>query len=130
MSNEPPIQGTVSHGTLRLEDLLPAFLDTLQALDAEQGAEHAPEVAGILHDLATADMYGRRTEADERALWAMEALDDAISAALPAGWHFGTTEGDGSDFGIWRSPCEECGNDFDDADGPMCQTCADWTVTA
>ena len=73
--------GSISTGTLRTEDLLPAFVSALEALG---GA------------IDTGDWND-----PEQATWDMEALTDALQTLCPPFVYFGTLEGDGSDFGFW-----------------------------
>jgi hypothetical protein len=94
--------GTVSHGTLREEDLVPAFLSTLKELDLERGLriEHAYE------DVIEHLMTGLEPNPDDvQAL--MEDLFDGLDACAPPGWSFGAHEGDGSDFGFWWGEDED-----------------------
>ena len=87
--------GTVSHGTMRAEDLIPAFLDAL--------AEH--DMAA--HD-AIRDEYGHSWEDDwdydsEDAEFMLEALFDALNNIAPEGTYFGSHPGDGCDYGFWAA---------------------------
>jgi len=91
--------GTVSHGTLRSEDLIATFLPILCNLDRNT----ANQVGDGEHDEAIIETvpYPLPDEllepASELALWLIEKLD----AAAPEGFYFGAHEGDGSDFGFW-----------------------------
>lgn len=67
--------GSISHGTLRPEDLCAVFFDTLKELDEEA-------YEGVLDET-------------------IEALHHALHDAAPAYTYFGAHEGDGSDFGFW-----------------------------
>lgn len=98
MTTIPAITGSISSGTLRPQDLAPAFLSALEAL-----APHHSRLAGWREDVTyvvadedpdTVTYYMR---ADETLL----ELGDAIDAALPEGYYFGANEGDGADYGIW-----------------------------
>lgn len=88
--------GTVSHGTLRTEDLAPAFLSVLQELNLTRWSEISQEYADALAHL---EQGLEPNPDDEQAL--MEALHDALNDAAPEGWFFGAHEGDGSDFGFF-----------------------------
>jgi hypothetical protein len=85
--------GSVSHGTLRMEDLLPVFTDVLDGL--AQSLEHSHLVARAKHTPPGHE------DADETLNYLMEALD----YYAPIGYMFGSHPGDGSDFGFW--PIEE-----------------------
>lgn len=88
----PAVTGVISSGTLRPQDLIPAFIATLEALD--------PQFAGLaaLHEQLKGDMdWDSEDTADLIA-----DLMDGIHDALPEGWAFGTVEGDGACFHIWE----------------------------
>lgn len=80
--------GTVIHGTLREEDLFPAFFDVYVQLP---GATPGRAVY-YLKEWATQDEY---------RFDVLTELGDEISALAPEGLYFGANEGDGSDFGFW-----------------------------
>ena len=90
--------GSISSGTLRTEDLLPAFLDTLAAL-IEDAADHKT--------LRTEAATWLDTEEDKRDADAGTNIVDELLSLLdeyaPAYAYFGAHEGDGADFGFW--PC-------------------------
>lgn len=89
--------GSVSTGTLRIEDLVPKYA----ALLAEMAPEKAVELRAN-YELALAVESGMA--ADERAEYAriyLDDLTDALSNLAPEGWYFGSLEGDGADFGFW-----------------------------
>ena len=86
-----PLFGTVSHGTMRPEDLIPAFCDALEELGDLHSATHVRRQweNGPLNDVD-----------------ALDYLFDALDACAPAGYYFGAHPGDGSDYGFWEA--EEC----------------------
>lgn len=98
----PTITGTISHGTLRPEDLIPAFETTLRALGGRP-SESDTETLERFHD-DTIPQTGE--DLDDIHEWLLESLGDSIEALLPEGWRFGTLEGDASDFGIWEVEAE------------------------
>lgn len=81
---------TISHGTLRHEDLIPKFEILLRELD--------PIEFGHLHSW----IEGQPGDAEDHDEYVVR-LVDALDAAAPEGWYFGTLEGDGSDYGFWRA---------------------------
>jgi hypothetical protein len=91
--------GTVSHGTLRLPDLLDALSRTLRGLSDEPRDQF---LAG------QADAWSRALElcpdmdTDGVAEDVLDHMDDALQGHAPAGHYFGAHEGDGSDLGFWR----------------------------
>ena len=82
--------GTVSHGTLRAEDLIPAFIAALP--DDGNTAALRAEAAQF-----TAADYESGIAVD----FLHEVLFDALDAHAPDGCYFGAHPGDGSDFGYW-----------------------------
>jgi len=94
--------GSISSETLRTEDLLPACLDTLNALI---------EDATVYKDLrsnavAWCNQYGANPDmipdqAAEDGSEIVNELVDALNEYAPAYAYFGAHEGDGADFGFW-----------------------------
>ena len=90
--------GSISTGTLRGEDLAPAFLGTLErvAPDGIGSHEHSALVADVARVIGGEDVED-----------VLDRITDAIGANLPAGLRFGAHEGDGADFGIWEVDGDE-----------------------
>ncbi len=76
--------GTVSHGTLRTEDLIPVFLDLLREID--------PDCAKMIINEYDVKHSGHEMVND---------LIDILNEYAPDYCYFGSHEGDGSDFGFW-----------------------------
>jgi len=97
--------GSISHGTLRTQDLLPAFLETLTARggkvpdDLECGT-HIEYLNWPSRDTTASDDDDKFWGSEE-AMWDMDALTGALQTLCPPFVYFGTLEGDGSDFGFW-----------------------------
>lgn len=90
--------GSVSHGTMREEDLVPAFESVLR-----QNKVKLPK-----RPIAVAKMVnGRRLSEREReqVSYYLEDLFDSLNEIAPEGCYFGANEGDGADYGFW--PCEQ-----------------------
>lgn len=116
-----PRIGSVSHGTLRAEDLIPTFLDTLGTLGGESAVSAACRDAvfpshmesecrvgadGYYHGYTWSDAESPETRAyleSDDAADDIRQLVDALNALAPDYTYFGTHEGDGSDYGYW--PC-------------------------
>lgn len=108
--------GSVSTGTLRLDDLADAFASTLDDLRERRALppsgfaltpEHVAEVGKV--DRLLGEIEGAREAlgddwADsEHASEQVEALREALDAWAPPGYSFGAHEGDGADFGFWAN---------------------------
>ena len=90
--------GTLIHGTLRDEDLLPAFADELERVAFPPPSDEP--FTSLLDDArhpetTITDTY---TAAD-----IVHDLMDALQDYAPVHMYFGAIEGDGADFGWWPS---------------------------
>lgn len=100
------LHGTISHGTHRPQDLIPAFLDALRTVNPAAydqltlGSGHPPIPSYALED-EDAQWW------NEDAQWILEDLISCLEESAPEGTYFGTLEGDGSDFGFWPLESEE-----------------------
>ena len=92
--------GTISHGTLRNEDLLESFTSELAWLGDEDPQNEIP----LLKEAIAADPES------EEASEIINELADALNDLAPPYCYFGSSEGDGSDFGFW--PCMESINNL------------------
>jgi len=88
--------GTVIHGTMREEDLIPAFLDELERLDPKRASSYWDEIP----EEALEDPENDWWDSDE-ASWMLEELFDVLNEFAPPYVYFGANEGDGSDYGFW-----------------------------
>ena len=97
--------GSISHGTLRTQDLLPVFLETFMALGGNVPADL--ECGSYIEYLNWPNPETTACDEDDKfwdsedAMWDMEALTDGLNNLCPPFVYFGTLEGDGSDFGFW-----------------------------
>ena len=106
-------EGSVSHATLRNEDLIPTFLQTLDSIieDLRVGTDEdkilaeqvAEEIAEIEADLESKPDYFKSEGADHDLQTLMMELD----TLAPDGYYFGAHPGDGADIGFW--PVEDEG---------------------
>jgi len=86
--------GTVSHGTLRPEDLLESFAYELRQL--------GPRIALLdEYDALPDDPDEWTDEQEETASELVNNMIDALNEHAPAFCYFGAHPGDGSDFGFW-----------------------------
>ena len=86
--------GSISHGTLRTEDLLEAFHSTIESLQAQQAKDEGTPI--VLADDGYMD--GNEPYSDEELL---TIYTEQLESFCPPFVYFGTLEGDGSDFGFW-----------------------------
>ena len=80
--------GTVSHGTLNPDHLIPRFMAELRKLNPECAKEIESEIE-----------IKKQGAVDEDEL--VDVLFDALEDCAPDGYYFGAHIGDGSDFGFW-----------------------------
>lgn len=99
MSHYVPSLGTVSHGTLRTQDLIAAFAAEVRRVAPREQVEEAAALA-TLTEAGWPGLYDT-PQADDLA----NALHDLLNDYAPLGLCFGSREGDGADFGWW--PVEE-----------------------
>jgi hypothetical protein len=87
--------GSISHGTLRSEDLISAFADELEHLEGN--------VTSLVEEAnaATALLSFNWALDDDQMSELVQSLQEALEAHAPAYCYFGTHVGDGSDFGFW-----------------------------
>ena len=113
-----PRIGSVSHGTLRADDLIPTFLDTLERLGGSDAVSAAcrdavfpshinvPEGPAPNYGYTWSDAESPETRAyleSDDAADDIRQLVDALNALAPDYTYFGTHEGDASDYGYWPS---------------------------
>jgi hypothetical protein len=100
--------GSVSHATMRPEDLIPTFISELR-YQKPLHREHRKLIREI-----EANMRRMKSPAyfdSEQVQWDLEALFDALEAYAPAYFYFGAHPGDGADYGYWLSDDWEQGFD-------------------
>jgi hypothetical protein len=86
-----PKIGSISHGTMRPEDLVPAFRSAILYLDPEN------EFANDLPQFMAAPGYYE----SEASTYDLEDLTNILESLAPPYCYFGSHPGDGSDFGFW-----------------------------
>lgn len=94
--------GTVSHGTMRPEDLIPCFISAIREILARNAQTviltSMDGLEGIIKN--TPDYY----QSDD-CMYDLDMLFDTLNTLAPDGYYFGAHPGDGSDYGFWE--CEE-----------------------
>lgn len=91
---------SVAHGTLRYQDLIPAFMDVIR---------NTPEYVQLMNQLPA---YAKEDETsewweNEDAMWLFTELLETLEQYAPEGYTFGTHPGDGSDYGYWKVDSSE-----------------------
>ena len=112
---KPAPFGTVSHGTLRTEDLLDSFARELE-WQVQRNADYfqSDDVRRAERDRLLSLVWDAREcdpESEDADYLVNESLPDALQAFAPAYSYFGAHCGDGSDFGFWLS--DDALEDFD-----------------
>ncbi|MEE9186643.1 MAG: hypothetical protein V3U10_01265 [Bacteroidota bacterium] len=100
--------GSVSHGTMRNDDLIPTFVEALDNLKESESLSDSPDkerygrldtmLSEIEQRMEREDYY-----ASEDAGYDLEALFEALNEYAPPFCFFGAHEGDGTDYGFWPS---------------------------
>ena len=112
--------GSISSGTMRPEDLIPAFLAELEWHSGKTRQSPVSAKSRAAHRRLVREI-GKRMEADgyyesEDVDSDLESLFDALGEYAAPYFYFGAHPGDGADYGFWLS--ESWDEDFiDDADG-------------
>lgn len=90
-------QCSISHGTMRPQDVLPSLLDALREKDEDAHSQ-------------CLNLIPAHAAEDEGAEWWTEeapehiyAIFDSLNDCAPSGLYFGAHPGDGSDYGFWMS---------------------------
>lgn len=95
MINNEILKGqSISHGTLRTEDLIESFQEFLNAMEIPYKT---------YGEWLNGDIPESEDQAEE---WFNEYLNsylfDLLNAIAPTDYYFGAHPGDGSDFGFWE----------------------------
>jgi hypothetical protein len=95
--------GTISHGTMRNEDLVPAFLETLETVDKKHARSIKRSYSKALRKLAGVNVrdYTDEQYSEDLSYLVNEDLFNALYEYTPAYCYFGSHMGDGSDYGVW-----------------------------
>ena len=100
-----PELGSISHGTLRTQDLIPAFLEALREIgehDETASAQYQQFLLSPWHTYIGEDDDSEWWDSEDAA-FLLEHLIETLEEHAPPYAHFGSNEGDASDFGFWPS---------------------------
>ena len=95
-----PGLGSISQGTMRARDLIPAFAGELERLDNE--GKYVDLVAEC-NEMTDEDYDSEDIDTIEEIGDLSENLFDALDSFAPPYAYFGSHEGDGADYGFWIS---------------------------
>ena len=91
--------GTISHATMRSEDLIPCFIEELEKLDYKnEFTEVIKEGKEIIEQAEKNEEIWDKEYVTE---FLNEDLWNALDSFSPPYCNFGANEGDGSDYGFW-----------------------------
>lgn len=104
---------SISSGTMRPEDIVPAMVSALRELGYSDGAwRRAHSEFRTLEDtetrLVSAVLNGDNTGDPDDTWESVAWLFDALSDVAPDGCYFGSHPGNGSDLGFWESEADGC----------------------
>lgn len=92
--------GSISHGTMRPEDLIETFADVLESLDVDKAyTDLIQECNAMMGRLDEGDLTEK--EIDDLGYLINEQLFDALNEFCPPYTYFGAHPGDGADYGFW-----------------------------
>ena len=92
--------GTVIHGSLRTQELIPAFLDLAREYAPEHYAQLCALPFGPIPAYAAEDEDADWWHSDDAA-YLLDELYNLLDEHAPDYCTFGAHDGDGSDFGFW-----------------------------
>lgn len=99
-------RGSISHGTMRQQDLMPTFLEALEEVIEEEG--DGVGLDRMKFDLSSIKTRVEKAEGDDDSYWEsaeagydLQFLFDKLDEYAPPYHYFGANEGDGSDYGWW-----------------------------
>lgn len=97
--------GSISHATMRPQDLIPTFMPLLDKHHPNRAAELYFMYPALRKAVEEFDEKDPWFESEEATRLLNEDIFDALNECALKGYHFGSHPGDGSDYGFW--PNEE-----------------------
>jgi len=86
---------SVIHGTMRSQDLIPAFLEVIK--DTPEYLQMCQSMPSYIQDDNDCEWW------DNEGQDLTQELFDTLDAYAPDGYYFGAHIGDGSDYGYWEN---------------------------
>lgn len=99
-------EGTISHGTLRTPDLLRAFANEYERVLPFNSRELVTDARNSANEIDS-DKFPHPGNDQCGAEIVAELIDALNAVAAREGMYFGAHEGDGSDFGYWKTDRED-----------------------
>lgn len=96
-----PTCGSVSHATMRPQDLIPAFMRLLDEYHPNRAADLTNEYPALRKAVEEFDEKDPWFESEEASRLLNEDIFDAMQDIAPEGHSFGSHPGDASDYGFW-----------------------------
>lgn len=93
--------GTLIHGTHRMQDLIPVFLDAVATFNKPGYAGLTAQPFGVIPAYVQDEGDSSEWWDSDDALHLFDELFDLLNDIAPDGTYFGTHPGDGSDYGFW-----------------------------
>ena len=102
--------GSISSGTMREEDLIPAFMEALESVDMARAtslradSDYAKVFTVLdagLWDSLDRDIASHAKLLDLASCLVNEDLPEALNDYCPSYTYFGSHPGDGADYGVW-----------------------------
>jgi hypothetical protein len=93
---------SISHGTMRPQDLIPAFLGALESIDPDGYEQVMLAPFGVILAYVMDEGEASPWWDSEDAADVVAQLFDTLDAAAPEGFYFGAHPGDGCDYGFWE----------------------------
>lgn len=90
------VNESISHATLRTEDLVDAFEGWVEAVDP----------TGFKHLMERKEDFLAEDNEFAEDYWLNEVVFEVMADYAPEGYYFGSHPGDGSDFGFWEDTYE------------------------
>lgn len=97
MKSKQYLFGSVSSGTMREEDLIPCFIDTIKYFNKSQAKRLERE------EVKLQAIEDEDEKMDLLSYFLNETLFDALNDYAPPYHYFGSHPGDGTDYGFWLS---------------------------
>lgn len=98
LTNEFLKNASLSSGTMRTADLIPAFMHFL-----ESNARDKHALMIIEYNATELSGENLTNEQQEQADYMLEELFNTINSIAPKGYYFGAHPGDGTDYGFWEA---------------------------